>query len=138
MHGMARAGFGGGPVCRAGGRVLAFRLGGTGSLPPLIESVTAVAPPPMPNVSAAIIESGNSAYHRVCASCHGMRAVGGGVIPDLRHMDSTTHAEFDDIVLGGTRAQLGMISFSGQITDNEAEAIHAFVIMRANEDWRED
>jgi quinohemoprotein ethanol dehydrogenase len=67
-----------------------------------------------------------------------MRAVGGGVIPDLRYMDSATHAEFDAIVLGGARTERGMISFAGQITDDEAEAIHAFVIMRANEDWSEN
>ena len=138
MHGMARGGFAGGPVSRAGGRVLTFKLGGTATLPPLVETVTRVEPPPPPEVSAEVIETGNAAYHRVCAGCHGMRAVGGGVIPDLRHMDAATHDEFNAIVLEGARIEQGMISFAGQVSAEEVEAIHAFLIMRANEDWIDD
>ena len=57
------------------------------------------------------------------------------MIPDLRYMSAETHAEFDAIVLEGARASRGMISFADQVSDAEAEAIHAFVIARANEDW---
>jgi quinohemoprotein ethanol dehydrogenase len=137
MHGMAAGGgrFGGPPLNRAGGRVLAFRLGGTATLPPLREPPVLAAPPPMPALSADVLEAGNSAYHRVCAGCHGMRVVGGGVIPDLRYMSEATHADFDAIVIEGTRADRGMVSFADRISAGEAEAIHAFVIARANEDW---
>jgi mono/diheme cytochrome c family protein len=138
MHGMARGGFGGGSVNRADGRVLAFRLGGTATLPPLAESVAPAPPPPMPAVGRDVIELGNAAYHRVCAGCHGMRGVGGGIIPDLRHMSAGTHAEFDDIVLNGSRTDRGMIGFGDVITADEAEAIRAYVILRANEDWAGD
>jgi quinohemoprotein ethanol dehydrogenase len=65
-----------------------------------------------------------------------MRAVGGGVIPDLRYMSAETHTEFDAIVLEGARASRGMISFADRVSAAEAEAIHAFVIARANEDWQ--
>jgi quinohemoprotein ethanol dehydrogenase len=137
MHGMARGGgFGAPPVARAGGRVLAFRLGGTARLPPLVElSAELPEPPAVPGVDAATLESGNAAYHRVCAGCHGMRAVGGGVIPDLRYMSAATHAEFDAIVVGGTRADQGMISFAEALGPGEADAIHAWLIARANEDY---
>jgi quinohemoprotein ethanol dehydrogenase len=136
MHGMAGGGFGGGPVNRADGRVLAFRLGGRASLPPLVDTVSLTAPPPLGDVAPEIIEVGNAAYHRVCAGCHGMRAVGNGVIPDLRFMSADTHAEFDDIVRGGARAEQGMIGFADLVSADEANAIHAFVISRANEDWQ--
>jgi quinohemoprotein ethanol dehydrogenase len=138
MHGMARGGFAGAPVTRADGRVLAFKLGGTASLPPLAAPVSVAPPPPPQNVPATVMELGNAAYHRVCAGCHGMRAVGGGVIPDLRFMDADTHAGFDDIVLGGARTERGMVSFAAQISADEAEAIHAWLIARANEDWGGD
>jgi quinohemoprotein ethanol dehydrogenase len=138
MHGMARAGFGAGPVLRAGGRVLAFRLGGTAALPPLVRTSALTPPPPALDVEDDVLERGNAAYHRVCAGCHGMRAVGGGVIPDLRYMSAATHAEFDEIVLGGARADRGMVAFADRITRDEAAAIHAFVIARANEDWNEE
>lgn len=136
MHGMAGGGFGGGPVSRADGRVLAFKLGGTASLPPLVESTSLTAPPPVPEVEPETIELGNAAYHRVCAGCHGMRVVGNGVIPDLRFMSAENHAEFDEIVLGGARTDSGMISFADRISSQEASAIRAFIIMRANEDWQ--
>jgi quinohemoprotein ethanol dehydrogenase len=136
MHGMAGGGFGGGPVNRADGRVLAFRLGGTASLPPLVDTIALTAPPPLGDVAPEIIELGNATYHRVCAGCHGMRAVGNGVIPDLRFISAETHGEFDDIVRGGARADQGMIGFADLITADEADAIHAFVISRANEDWQ--
>lgn len=135
MHGMAGGGFGGGPVERADGRMLAFKLGGTESLPPLIETTSRTAPPSNLGVEQNVIELGNSAYHRVCAGCHGMRVVGNGVIPDLRFMGAETHDEFNDIVLGGARADAGMIGFADLISIEEAEAIRAFVIARANEDW---
>ena len=138
MHGMAAGRFGAGPAARADGRVLAFRLGGTATLPPLVETVSTLPPPPVPDVGADVIEAGNAAYHRVCAGCHGMRAVGGGVIPDLRHMSAATHAEFDAIVLEGTRTDRGMIGFADLISEAEARAIHAFVIARANEDYNAD
>ncbi len=64
-----------------------------------------------------------------------MRGVGGGVIPDLRHMSAATHADWEAIVLDGARSDLGMISFAGQISPAEAEAIHAWLIVRANEDY---
>jgi quinohemoprotein ethanol dehydrogenase len=136
MHGMAGGGFGSGPANRANGRVLAFKLGGTASLPPLVENVSRNAPPPVPDVSADILELGNAAYHRVCAGCHGMRVVGNGVIPDLRFMSAETHAQFDDIVLAGARTEQGMIGFADLLSADQAEAIHAFVISRANEDWQ--
>jgi quinohemoprotein ethanol dehydrogenase len=138
MHGMAAGGgrFGGPPVSRAGGRVLAFRLGGTATLPPLAPPPTLTAPPPVPDVSDGVLEAGNAAYHRVCAGCHGMRAVGGGVIPDLRFMSAETHASFDAIVLEGARASRGMISFADRLRPDEVDAIHAWVIARANEDWQ--
>jgi quinohemoprotein ethanol dehydrogenase len=136
MHGMAGGGVGGGPVNRADGRVLAFRLGGTASLPPLVDTVSLTAPPPQGDVDPDVIELGNAAYHRVCAGCHGMRVVGNGVIPDLRFMTTQTHDEFDDIVRGGARADRGMIGFADLVSPDESAAIQAFVISRANEDWQ--
>ncbi|MND03786.1 hypothetical protein D3C83_237710 [compost metagenome] len=51
-------------------------------------------------------------------------------------MSEATHAEFDAIVLEGARTDRGMIGFADRISAAEADAIHAFVIARANEDWR--
>jgi quinohemoprotein ethanol dehydrogenase len=50
-------------------------------------------------------------------------------------MSPATHGEFLDIVIGGKRAVNGMASFSDTISKDDAEAIHHYVIARANADW---
>ncbi len=49
-------------------------------------------------------------------------------------MDKATHAEFSDIVLEGKRADTDMASFAGVLSLADVQAIHAYVISRANED----
>ena len=60
-------------------------------------------------------------------------AVGG--VKDLRQMTRETHAQFNDIVLKGLRVQKGMASFAKLLSVEEVEAVHAYVISRAQEDW---
>ena len=50
-------------------------------------------------------------------------------------MAPETHAEFLAIVLGGKRAAQGMAGFADVLSKDEAEAIHQYLIARANEDW---
>lgn len=50
-------------------------------------------------------------------------------------MTRDAHAAFNDIVLKGIRADKGMASFASLLKPEEVEAIHAYVISRANEDW---
>jgi len=45
------------------------------------------------------------------------------------------HARFLDIVLGGAEKAKGMASFADVLKHDDAEAIHAYVIQRANQDW---
>jgi quinohemoprotein ethanol dehydrogenase len=64
-----------------------------------------------------------------------MGARGGGVIKDLRHMDAATHQVFKAIVLQGARESLGMGNFSDVLSEADADAVHAYLIQRANQDW---
>ena len=61
------------------------------------------------------------------------RATGG--VKDLRFMTAETHAQFNDIVLKGARADKGMPSFADVLTPSQAEAIHQYLIARGNEDY---
>jgi quinohemoprotein ethanol dehydrogenase len=136
------AGFGGGAaqvergagtaLNRASARLLVFKLGGSLSLPPLAEAPPVPDPPPL-RASEATVERGAQIYAQTCAQCHGALAIGG--MKDLRYMTAETHAAFNDIVLRGTRSELGMASFADLLTEQDAEAVHAYVIARANEDW---
>ncbi len=136
------AGFGGGAAQvergaglarhRAEARLLVFRLGGDLELPPLPDAPPLPAPPPV-QATEATIERGGELYADTCAECHGQLAVGG--VKDLRFMSSETHAAFGEIVLEGTLLEQGMAGFSDILSARDADAIHAYLIARANEDW---
>jgi quinohemoprotein ethanol dehydrogenase len=133
--GMAMAELRGGRgMHRSDARVLVFKLGGKATLPPLPERPPIPFPPPS-TASADVIATGGELYAKTCAQCHGQQAVGGGVIKDLRHMTAATHGAFKDIVLKGQLVGLGMANFSNVLSEADADAIHAYLIERANADW---
>jgi quinohemoprotein ethanol dehydrogenase len=117
---------------RAKARLLVFKLGGTIQLPPL-EATAAVQPPPPLRASEAAVQRGAQLFAQTCAVCHGQRAIGG--VKDLRHMTADTHRQFNDIVLRGLYLDKGMASFADLLDQDEVDAIHAYLIARANEDW---
>jgi quinohemoprotein ethanol dehydrogenase len=117
---------------RAPARLLVFKLGGKAQLPPLPPPTPVPNPPPL-RASEDEVQRGAVLFAQTCAQCHGQLAVGG--VKDLRFMTQETHAQFNDIVLKGTRVDKGMASFASLLKPEDVEAIHAYVIARANEDW---
>jgi len=116
-------------------RLLVFKLAGTAALPP------APPPPPPPvldpppsTASKEVIDQGHDAFASHCAMCHEPPAANRSVFPDLRYSPALNSAEaFDIIVLQGARQSLGMASFKGRITEEEAQAVRAYLIERANQ-----
>jgi quinohemoprotein ethanol dehydrogenase len=130
------------PALKAGriqnvSRVLAFKLGGKASLPPLPQFSKPVLKPPQPTASAATVQKGGVLFQEYCSPCHGDVAVGGGVLPDLRYSGTLGNAAWNDVVLGGSLKPYGMVSFSKELSKEDAEAIRAYVIFRANESLAE-
>ena len=82
-----------------------------------------------------MVARGERLYAANCALCHGAAARGG--VKDLRHMAPATHGAFLAIVLEGKLAANGMASFADVLTREEAEAIHHYLIARANADWED-
>jgi len=122
------------PRVQSVGRVLTFALGGKAELPPPAPFPT--TPPPAPvsiQASAAELRRGSGLFHEWCAVCHGMKAVGGGALPDLRFASADTHAHWSDIVLGGTRAEKGMPPFGDVLTQDDVRLIQAYVLQRVAE-----
>jgi quinohemoprotein ethanol dehydrogenase len=118
---------------RASARLLVFKLGGKVALPPLkAEETTQQQPPPL-TADEGTVRRGGELFAQTCAQCHGQQAIGG--VKDLRRMTRDTHAAFTDIVLGGKYKDKGMASFADILKKEEADAIHAYLIARANEDW---
>jgi mono/diheme cytochrome c family protein len=73
-------------------------------------------------------------FHTHCSICHGDSAVGGGVLPDLRWSPMIQSASaWEDVVMKGVRRDRGMVSFAPVISAQDAEAVRAYVIKRAND-----
>ncbi len=116
-------------------RLLVFKLGGTGVLPP--------APPPLPplvlnpppsTASKETIELGHQKFSSNCAMCHEPPAANRSVFPDLRYSPMLNTAEaFSSIVLGGALQANGMASFKGRLTPDEVQSVRAYLIERANQ-----
>jgi alcohol dehydrogenase (cytochrome c)/quinohemoprotein ethanol dehydrogenase len=114
-------------------RLLAFKLGSKASLPPLPQFSPPQLKPPKSTASATTIHKGEALYQRYCSTCHGDVAVSGGVLPELRYSGTLDNDQWFDIVLKGQLRQTGMVSFDKELSRDDAVAIRAYVIFRANQ-----
>lgn len=139
------AGYGGGPfgyfpptsaVAKYGndGRIIAFKLdGGPVPLPDELPPPGPLPKPPaLTGASPDVLAQGKVLFTKACGECH-WNTYGG--YPDLRRMSPETYAAFKDIVLGGAREPLGMASFADILSEKQVEAIHAYLIELANDDY---
>ena len=125
------------PGVRNLSRLLVFKLGGQAGLPPLPQATTvAVQRTPQPvEASAADVDAGKLLYGSYCSMCHGVGAVSGGLIPDLRHTDQWRRDNFQQIVRDGILRPLGMPSFKNSLSAAEVEQIKAYVMRREYDDY---
>jgi quinohemoprotein ethanol dehydrogenase len=115
-------------------RLLVYALDAKGvKLPPSPPSVD-IPPPPAETQPQQAVDAGAELYSQHCSTCHGQNAAGGA--KDLRHLTAETHGHFLAIVRGGERKEKGMPSFQDLLTEDQAKAIHSYVINRAQEDWQ--
>ena len=114
-------------------RILAFKLGGDAELPPKPE-VAAAGPPPEMFGSEEQVGEGGALYTRYCAICHGVGVISGGTLPDLRRSGMITSAEaFHSVVMEGVMLDRGMPPWAEVLSDDDAEAIRAFIVYMANQ-----
>lgn len=136
---MAATGAGGGSIIAATpdvrekqvGRLVAFKLNGTATLPP-------DPPPARPvvvvneNFDAKQIREGSDLYWQFCARCHGLEVQSPNIIADLRRSPTLGDAAaWRAIVEDGTMEALGMIGWKQFLPDGGAEAIRAYVASQA-------
>jgi quinohemoprotein ethanol dehydrogenase len=114
------------------GRILTFAIGGNAKLevPPFGHQG-----PPSPairvNATQATVHEGQILYGQFCFICHGVNAVAGSGVPDLRYASAQTHGQFEAIALGGARESRGMPSFKDALKRDQIRAIQAYVLSRA-------
>ena len=71
-------------------------------------------------------------YQRNCTVCHGVAALSGGVLPDLRRSILIQDpVAFRGVVFDGERAPLGMPRFGKYVSAADAELIRAYVSRQA-------
>ncbi|MEM7081257.1 MAG: PQQ-dependent dehydrogenase, methanol/ethanol family [Pseudomonadota bacterium] len=117
------------------GRVMAFKLGANGELPPLPVVASERPAPPPATASRDVVATGSKAYIEYCAACHGDHGQSYGSIPNLRYSPFlAVQAAWDSVVLEGAKAPLGMAGFRRFIDDSTSEAIRAYLIAEANSD----
>jgi quinohemoprotein ethanol dehydrogenase len=118
-------------------RMLAFKLGGKASLPPLAPYEEPALNPPPSTASVAQIQHGEAVYQRFCSGCHGDVAVSGGILPDLRYSSALADERWFGIVRGGAFQSLGMVAFDKEVSQQDAADIRAYVILRAQQSMSE-
>jgi alcohol dehydrogenase (cytochrome c)/quinohemoprotein ethanol dehydrogenase len=91
--------------------------------------------PPEATASDEVIGVGAQMYDIYCGSCHGAGVIGVGLLPDLRRTPYLHDGQaWTQVVLGGALEPNGMASFDEVLNQEQAQAIRAFVILRANQD----
>jgi quinohemoprotein ethanol dehydrogenase len=116
------------------GRIVAFRLGG-GKVPAPAEKDWDANIPPLPErmqASATTLQLGGELFGQHCAMCHVLDDAPSGY-PNLLRLAPGKHAIFDEIVLRGAFAARGMASFANEISEQDAHAIHAYIIDKTYE-----
>jgi quinohemoprotein ethanol dehydrogenase len=124
------------PVRFGPGRLMVFKLGATGVALPPMPPPSPIPPPPFLRADEETVRKGAKLYGETCSRCHGENARGG--LKDLRYMTPATRAQFKPIVLDGTLKDKGMAGFADILNAQDADAIHAYLIARANEDWKDE
>lgn len=113
-------------------RILTYKLGGTGKLPAPANKPVPVPQPPALTADASRIDQGRELFNNYCATCHGVNAVSGGVVPDLRYLTREKHEQFPGII-AGARAMKGMPAFVSVLKPEEVDMIHQYVIKRGHD-----
>ncbi len=116
-------------------RLLVFKLGAEGVLPPPPALAEIPLDPPPSRATPEVIALGAEKYARYCAVCHAPGAVGSTVLPDLRRSGTLGNkASWMAVVHDGLLRDNGMASFAESLSKDEMDAIREYVIKRANED----
>jgi quinohemoprotein ethanol dehydrogenase len=113
-------------------RVVTFKLGGTLALP-AAKRVPAKQPPLQAlTASADQLAKGRMLFNGLCANCHGLNAISGGVVPDLRYLAPQGHRQFAGIV-AGARIARGMPGFAEVLDAESTELIRQYIVKRSHD-----
>ncbi|BCS31785.1 alcohol dehydrogenase [Luteitalea sp. TBR-22] len=112
--------------------VYTFKLGGSAPAPVFRFTRVPTPKPPSLPVSEAEYRRGGLLYDTYCLQCHGIAAITGGVLPDLRKSGRLQDAAlWKAAVVEEALSTRGMPRFGKQISPADAELIRAYVARQA-------
>jgi PQQ-dependent dehydrogenase (methanol/ethanol family) len=116
-------------------RLLVYTLDGKAKLPPPGELPPArVLDPPPSFGTVAQRERGSQLYAQQCVMCHETQFGNRGLFPALNVSPMlNAAAAFRSVVIDGVLEPRGMVSFRDRLSADDAEAIRAFLVQRAND-----
>jgi mono/diheme cytochrome c family protein len=115
-----------------GARMLAFKLGGTATLPDLPPYEQPAFVEAQQFGSADVVARGSALFGENCAVCHGQGGAARATFPDLRRSALITNqAGFDQVVLNGALKERGMGSFADRLKTEDTQALRAYLIGQA-------
>lgn len=116
-------------------RVLTFKLGEKGQLPDVDWKQKVAFNPPELTASADDLKTGHKLYQDICMGCHGLNAVSGLLVPDLRGSAYLQDEKaWHTVAWEGVLADRGMPSVSDILDSPEdLERIRQYVIQQS---WR--
>lgn len=123
-----------GPVAQqakqqANAQVMVFKLGGKAEMPLAKAPLSEPSVLPQAEMSDERLAHGALNFLIHCAACHGVDAISGGVVPDLRYMSEDTFEVFDVIMQGGL-ASAGMPDFSKKLSADEQQELKQYIARR--------
>ncbi|HXW07436.1 MAG TPA: PQQ-dependent dehydrogenase, methanol/ethanol family [Vicinamibacterales bacterium] len=113
-------------------RVYSFKLGGTAPRPAIAFTRIPTPRPPALPVTAEEYRRATVLYENYCLTCHGIAAITGGVLPDLRKTGRLHDPElWKRAVVGADLSSRGMPRFERYLTPADAELIRSYVARQA-------
>jgi len=127
------------PGASVNSRVYAFKLGGHARKPEIeLRRVPTPKPPVLATTDAEYARAGQL-YDNYCLVCHGIAAITGGVLPDLRKTPFLQDARaWRGVVVDGALATRGMPNFGAHVSPEAAELIRAYVARQAGMLYEEE
>ncbi len=114
-------------------RILTFKLGGKATLPNIPWRPTVHFNPPVANASKETLKLGHTLYQDICMGCHGLNAVSGLLVPDLRGSAFLWDEQgWQRVVREGILKENGMPQFDDLLTSDEVTAIRHYVVQQAH------
>ena len=114
-------------------RLYVFKLGGKETMPQVTRRTLTPPSPPELVADTKTLATGKDLFNGHCGVCHGLAAIGSGILPDLRYLSAEQHELFMPTLYGGLRSHHVMPPIGHILEQADVEAIHQYIIKRSND-----